>query len=89
MPSTPSWAQENLNLNPAQVKSLANIIKDYKLCQKQVDIFESELETCTLQLEDQPKIQFYQEPSFVVAGFVVSFSLGALFVSAKCLGLCK
>jgi hypothetical protein len=68
---------------------MANIIKDYKLCQKQVDILTDEIEQCQIFLNDQPKLAFYQEPSFVVAGFVVSFSLGALFVSSKCLGLCK
>lgn len=89
MLSTKKATAESLNLNPEQVKSLSNIIKDYKLCQKQVDIYVGEMEMCALQLEKESEPKFYQEPSFVVAGFVVSFSLGALFVSSKCLGMCK
>lgn len=39
--------------------------------------------------EGHTNFQFWQEPGFVIGGFVVSFSLGAAFVGTHCFGMCK
>jgi hypothetical protein len=39
--------------------------------------------------ETHPKLQVWQQPTFVIGGFAVSLGLGALFVGSHCFGLCN
>lgn len=79
-----------MNLTPKETKALAEIVKDRELCRSQLDIRTDSLALCQASLSiPQDPIEWYQEPSFIVGGYAVSFGLGALFVASKCFGACR
>ncbi len=67
-----------------------NLATEQRKCQEcRLDLATREIEVQTLMDEKHPPQQFWQNPNFVVAGFTVSFALGALVVATHCLGICK
>jgi hypothetical protein len=87
-------AQENLSkdLNdyyskPTVKGALAEVIKEVYKCHSQLHITEQYLDVC--QAMDKPTIQWFQEPTVIIGGMAVSFSLGVLVVATKCFGICK
>lgn len=84
-----SSAEKTLDLNKSQVEILADLVKDNELCEARLKNRTASLGQCRTDLAEAEKVSFYQEPGFVVGGFIVSFSLGALLMGTQCFGMCK
>lgn len=61
-------------------------LKDLKLCEKNNVSLAEAYSRCSD--ENPTPLQFWQKPGFLVGEFVVSFSVGVIFVATKCMGMC-
>jgi hypothetical protein len=88
-------AQEDLSKDPlndyyskpSTKTAIAETVKQLYKCNSELHITQQYLDVC--QQMDKPTIQWFQEPTVIIAGVSVSFVLGAFFVASKCLGLCN
>jgi hypothetical protein len=84
--SSLSWGQ--LNLSDPQVKhDVAQKLIDLKVCSANNVTLQNAYNDCAN--NKHGAVQFWQKPEFVLAGFTVSFGVGALFAASHCFGLCK
>ena len=61
---------------PAQMRILANGIQNLKKCEFALEEKERLIEEDFIQFKNKSNVAFWQEPSFVAGGIVLSFSLG-------------
>lgn len=87
--STPQPQTKNLDLNSPNVKhQIANAITDLRVCNQTL------LDTTTAYVEcstnTHGSLQFWQTPSFVIGGFVVTASVSAAVIClSHLMGACK
>lgn len=57
---------------------LATVIKDLETCEEILDIREKFIDQELIRYKPRAEPAFWQQPTFVVSGVVVSFSLGVV-----------
>lgn len=61
---------------------IATAIKDLQTCQRTLDLREQFIQENMMKFQPQAEPAFWQEPSFIISGMVVSFGVGALLMLA-------
>ncbi len=75
-------------VNPNELDTLADKLKDGEKCANDLDLVNIALNTCESDVRrTQP--QFWQDPSVIISGVVFTFGLGTVFGLTRCFGLCR
>lgn len=79
----------SLNLNDPKVQhEISGKLIDLQVCQKNLTTTEAAYEDCAL--DDHPPLQFWQSPTFMIGGFVVTVSATATLIClTHFLGACQ
>lgn len=83
-----SLAAQDLALSLSEQELTAEKFKDLDMCKMDLESTNAALTSCQGDVVlTQPS--FFQQPSVIIGGFAVTFTIGTIFGLTKCFGLCK